>query len=267
MNTPTLLFPSVADKGFTLVELLVVLALSVSLLAGLVKLMLGYQQTAQHVNDIAQYQDDLRSMQVFLTQAINGANAWGCVGSRESLHVSSSHYDRFVSAPSQWFGVDVFNEQGMLQADGQFGSMVRFTGSRTKSMFVGLPSLAQGATHITIAHDGYWSHNDFVLISDCYGAEIRHVRRATRTRLQLDSPLSQSYEHGLRLAKPFATLYKIDQDRLQQVDWVRHRTQTMLNNIQNMQISWQPSGTLQITATIHQRQVSWQMRLASFTQP
>lgn len=163
----------IIHRGFTLVEVMIALTLSLLLVAGLTRIFLANKQTFDVATASARTQENGRMALSVLSRAIRNADYWGCQGSKEVLQGS------FTSLLNDSSG----SEFGLLLRglDGENG-----TGPDESDQLI-LGGLASGsgvnvtqqpsptAANLKVQDASGFAENDIVVVTNCHRGHLFQV--------------------------------------------------------------------------------------------
>jgi type IV pilus assembly protein PilW len=163
------------QKGMSLIELLVAMAISVTLLGGLVEVYLGSKQSYNLAEESSRLQENGRFAIDILTREIRGSDFWGCLRKPDgqslynNLNQASADYD-----PSQHeFGEAVTGVDG----GGSNPDSISFGGAYGKGINV-TQQMVQSSAVIMVNADNGLDQNDIIILSDCSSGDIFQVSNA-----------------------------------------------------------------------------------------
>ena len=163
------------QKGMTLVELLVAMAISVVLLGGLVEVYLGSKQSYNLAEESSRLQENGRFAIDILTREIRGSDFWGCLRKPDNqslynnLDMSSAEYD----ASQHEFGEAVTGVDGGSSAP----DSISFGGAEGRDINV-TQQMVQSSAVIMVNADNGLEQNDIVILSDCTSGDIFQISNA-----------------------------------------------------------------------------------------
>lgn len=159
----------------SLVELMVAMAISVTLLGGLVEVYLGSKQSYNLAEESSRLQENGRFAMDILTREIRGSDFWGCLRKPDNqvlynnLDASSGDYD-----PSQHeFGEAVTGVDG----GGSNPDSISFGGAYGKGINV-TQQMVQSSAVIHVNADNGLDQGDIIILSDCTSGDIFQVSNA-----------------------------------------------------------------------------------------
>ncbi len=155
--------------GFTLVELMVALTISIVLLGGVLKVFANSKQTYRVQEALSRLQENGRYAIEFLARDIRTADFWGCVGDSTSvtnnLNPNNPGYIDFVAGG------------GVAGTDGATDTLTlrRATGS---GLVVQTPYGPQESANIAVPAGNNLQQGDIVLLSDCISGDLFQISNA-----------------------------------------------------------------------------------------
>lgn len=164
------------QKGMTLIELLIAMAISTVLLGGLVEVYVGSKQSYNLAEESSRLQENGRFAIDILTREIRNADFWGCLrkpsesGSLyNNLDTTNAAYD-----PSQHeFGESVAGVDG----GGDAPDSISFGGAYGKGINV-TQQMVQSSGVIMVNNDNGLEQGDIIILSDCSRGDIFQVSNA-----------------------------------------------------------------------------------------
>jgi type IV pilus assembly protein PilW len=163
------------QKGLTLVELLVAMAISVTLLGGLIEVYLGSKQSYTLAEESSRLQENGRFAIDIMTREIRTADFWGCLRSSDDLPLqngldtASGNYD-----PSQHeFGDAITGVDG----GGSAPDSISFGGAYGSGISITQKSV-QTSAQLHVNTDNGLDVNDIVILSDCTQGDIFQITNA-----------------------------------------------------------------------------------------
>ncbi|MEE8343217.1 MAG: PilW family protein [Gammaproteobacteria bacterium] len=155
--------------GFTLVELMVALTISIVLLGGVLKVFANSKQTYRVQEALSRLQENGRYAIEFLARDIRTADFWGCVGDSTSvtnnLNPNNPGYIDFVAGG------------GVAGTDGATDTLTlrRAIGS---GLVVQTPYGPQESANIAVPAGNNLQQGDIVLLSDCISGDLFQISNA-----------------------------------------------------------------------------------------
>lgn len=159
------------QSGMTLVELMVALAISLILIAGVIQLFVSSKQTYRVTENASLVQESGRFAMYFLTQDIRMGDYWGCRGSQITIDNNlnaDANFDTFSNAVT---GVD---------NDATVNNIINGTDSITIKSTAGnnaylLDIPASTSADLKVTDDSLLQKFDIVLLSDCIDGDIFQI--------------------------------------------------------------------------------------------
>ena len=155
--------------GFTLVELMVALTISIVLLGGVLKVYANSKQTYRVQEALSRLQENGRYAIEFLARDVRTADFWGCVSDSTSvtnnLNPNNPGYIDFVAGG------------GVAGTDGATDTLTlrRATGS---GLVVQTPYGPQESANIAVPAGNNLQQGDIVLLSDCLAGDLFQISNA-----------------------------------------------------------------------------------------
>ena len=163
------------QNGMSLVELMVAMAISVTLLGGLVEVYLGSKQSYNLAEESSRLQENGRFAMDILTREIRGSDFWGCLRKPDNqvlynnLDQGSAAYD-----PAQHeFGEAVTGVDG----GGSNPDSISFGGAYGKGISV-TQQMVQSSAVIHVNDGNGLDQGDIIILSDCSSGDIFQVSNA-----------------------------------------------------------------------------------------
>jgi len=168
-----------SQRGVTLIELMIAIVISVTLLGGLIEVYLGSKQSYNLVEESSRLQENGRFALETMTREIRGAGFFGCLRSPDStnltnnLNQSSGEY----SAALHDFG-EVVTGADNLTLDGAVSESDSISFGGASDSDINLNSKpGQGASEEVDPDNGLEQH-DIVIVSDCVDGDIFQISNA-----------------------------------------------------------------------------------------
>jgi type IV pilus assembly protein PilW len=163
------------QKGVSLIELMIAMAVSLVVLGGLVEVYLGSKQSYNLAEESSRLQENGRFAIDIMTREIRGADFWGCLRKPDAqslynnLNMASAAYD-----PSQHeFSESVTGVDG----GGSNPDSISFGGAAGAAISVTM-QMVQSSAVVQVNADNGLEQNDIVILSDCTSGDIFQVSNA-----------------------------------------------------------------------------------------
>ena len=163
-----------AQKGFSIIELLIALTIGLIVLASLVQILIATRHTSRMQSALSQVQENGRVVMEYLAREIRASDFWGCAPGIASftnhLDTSSSDYDPSLHDFSFAAGVNGTNNDGLNGSDsltlsGLFGEEIPIVQAMPNTSAV-----------VKVApNNGVLFSGDVVFISNCKGGDIFQI--------------------------------------------------------------------------------------------
>jgi len=167
------------QQGITLIELMIAVAISATLLGGLIEVYLGSKQSYNLVEESSRLQENGRFALDTMTREIRSADFWGCLRKPDdtnlvnNLNMADAQYD----AAQHDFGEAItgFDNQ-RLDGVASNSDSISFGGAAGGDINVS-SNPGQGAGESADANNGLAQY-DIVIISDCSNGDIFQITNA-----------------------------------------------------------------------------------------
>ena len=169
------------QKGLTLIELMIAMAISVTLLGGLIEVYLGSKQSYNLAEESSRLQENGRFSIDIMTREIRGADFWGCLRSPQlydagtgegnifnSLNTGSAAYDANIHALGD----------GIAGTDGGGSNSDSITLGSAFNAGIDVEADPGAGAVIQAAADNGLQQNDIVIVSNCTGGDVFQVTGA-----------------------------------------------------------------------------------------
>lgn len=168
------------QQGMTLIELMIAVIISITLLSGLIEVYLGSKQSYNLVEESSRLQENGRFALEIMTREIRGADFYGCLRDPDSntltnnLNMASSEY----SAAQHEFGESLAGFDNLtLDGIASTSDSISFSGATGGSINV---STGPGdGANLDIEVNSGLNQYDIVIISDCSGGDIFEINNAS----------------------------------------------------------------------------------------
>jgi len=157
-------------KGFSLLELMLALALSVIVLTLIIQFYLTMQNLTHGANTIARQQEDMRVLAYILNDSIGDAGYAGCLRLK-NLQLSN-HTNFNFSEPNAIHGFDSHNLPEYLRGKVKVNTEVIVVQHAGTDATILLAPVKQGASDILVKDNPVTRDNKFLLISDCINGDL-----------------------------------------------------------------------------------------------
>jgi len=186
-NTPPI-------RGFSLLELLLTMALSVVVITLLVQVYLTTQNFNRTANDLAHFQEDLRMVSYSLTRNIQMAGYSGCIGIKDLQLKNHTSFD--FNAQNVIRGFDSQNVPSYLQGKVLTGTDVVIVQRAGDDATILTAAVIAGATSITAKNNPATQDNKVLLISDCVHGDLFTAKNEIGDRVYLaDGKIEYAYQN------------------------------------------------------------------------
>lgn len=155
------------QNGFSLVEFMVAITVSLILMAGVLQIFLSSKQSHRMQEALSRLQENGRFAVQFIVRDVRATDFWGCHG--DSVNVTNNLDS--VSA-----GYIDFTTATIVGVDGGAGSdTLTVTGAYATGMQVVTPYMVNESANLHITAGANLTAADIVMVSDCTAADIFQV--------------------------------------------------------------------------------------------
>jgi len=158
------------QQGVSLVELMVAMALSLVLLAGVVQIYVGSKQSFNVNDSLSRVQENARVAMDFLARDIRMADFWGCVTGATNLN---NDVNGGGSLDITLGGLSGSDNGGLNGSDS-----IRLQGAYGSGIIIEAPFMNTNAAALHVSADNGLSQSDIVMVSDCSSADIFQISNA-----------------------------------------------------------------------------------------
>lgn len=192
------------QRGFSLVEAMVAMVISLVLIAGIVQIYLSNKETYRFGEAVSRVQESGRFGLDFLATEIRMADFWGCTafgGMSSDLNPAGAGYIDFLNA----------GDGGLVGTEGGADpDSITIAGAFDRGITVQEPYMPTVSASLFISQDSGLQDDDIIMVSDCEQGDIFQVTNIqagtggnsgknslvhnTGTSLNLTGDLSKTYE-------------------------------------------------------------------------
>jgi type IV pilus assembly protein PilW len=176
------------QKGMNMVEIMIALAISAVLVAGILKIFTSNKATYHTMSAQAGLQENARFALMLIGKAVRGADNWGCLANRSLI--TGTVYSAGLS------GIDGANDS--ITAAGTFGKTS--------------PVTAASGSNIIVSNSSGYKIGDDILISNCQYGQIVTIGSGFVTNaitIPLTSALDRSYTTDASIQKLQTNSYSV----------------------------------------------------------
>jgi type IV pilus assembly protein PilW len=171
-----------AQRGFTLVELMIALLISLILMGGVVQVFSSSTKTYRAHEGLSRIQENGRFALEFLKRDIRMADFWGCTNRVNKI---TNNLDPANGGTNWQFD---FNNGGLAGTDGGGNNpdSIVLRGAFDVGLYVQPPYGPQASSNIKVPPNSILAQGDIVMISDCESADIIQItNQITGTNVSL----------------------------------------------------------------------------------
>lgn len=166
--------PSSNQRGLTLVELMIAIALAMFVTAAAIAVFLSSKQAYRAADALSSYQDNVRYALNVLEHDVRMAGQFGCANTsipvnRVATPAANTSYTQAVQ------GYDSSLPTGLTAAEHTAGDILTVQYAAAAPKRVSATMAAANGTVSVTAPSTYFSSNDVLIIADCRGAQLFDV--------------------------------------------------------------------------------------------
>ncbi len=170
------------QRGISLVEIMVAMVISIFLLGGVIQVYLANKSSYRFTDATTRIQENARFSLDTIASDLRMASYWGCAQFdasnndhlRNNLNTASGQYNVNLH---DFIGLDAIS---MTANDGLNGSdSITVIGSKPGQNVIRAPYMSDTDDNIEVLNTSAIEANDFVIISNCFGADIFEVSSIT----------------------------------------------------------------------------------------
>lgn len=181
--------------GFSLLELLIAIALSTLVLTALITIYLSVRNTYQTQNQLDAFQENLRFVSSVLQKSINMAGYAGC---RRLNEINLTNHTKFnFSIKSSVVGYDTQHLPGYLRGLVLSNTDVLIVKHTANDVTRVIAPVLVGANSVKVIQNPANKDNLFLFIADCTNAELFPARNWVGNTIMTDTPFNNSYGVGV----------------------------------------------------------------------
>lgn len=181
-------------RGFSLLELLLAMALSAVVITLLVQVYLTTQNFNRITNDLAHFQEDLRMVSYNLTKNIQMAGYVGCIGIKDLQLKNHTTFE--FNAQNIIRGFDSQSVPSYLKGKVLTGTDVIIVQRAGDDPTILTALVAPNADSITVKNNPATQDNKMLLISDCVNGDLFIAKNEIGDRIYLASgKIGQAYQN------------------------------------------------------------------------
>ncbi|NIP73104.1 MAG: prepilin-type N-terminal cleavage/methylation domain-containing protein [Gammaproteobacteria bacterium] len=153
------------QRGLTIVEIMVALAISLLLLVGVVQIFTGSKQAYRTQDALSRLQESGRFAVSFLTRDIRMADFWGCIDNSNVTNNLESGGAGYVD----------FADGGVAGADGtglNGSDTLTLRSAYDAGLVVQTPYMPTASSALQVPNDNDLAVGDVLIVSDCLGGDI-----------------------------------------------------------------------------------------------
>ncbi len=171
------------QQGFSIAEILIAVAISATLVAGILQIFVSNKQTYNTANSLSELQESARFAMMFINKAVRSADNWGCVHDRD-LITGANYPD----------GISGVNDLDATEATSKSAAQGTDTITLTGAYGVPEPVVLASGKDVLVADSSDFKTDMDVLISNCqYGQIVTVNKVVSATQLELTTKLDRDY--------------------------------------------------------------------------
>ena len=164
------------QKGFSLIEIMVALVISLILLSGLIEVYLGNKQSYNLIEETSRMQENGRFAIDIMTREIRGADFWGCLRKPSEQNPPKLFNSLNVTAGNA-AQYDIGEAITGIDGGGTLPDSISFGGAYGRGISITQEMTQEAAVIMVNANNGL-DQNDIIILSDCEKGDIFQINNA-----------------------------------------------------------------------------------------